>query len=142
MKFRNILVAVDFSPASQEVMRAAAEMAKEWDAKLTVAHVWQWPIVGVELPAAGQLIEDVRVASEKQLAMWTAEATKLAGRPVTSVLETGSPWDALVKVLERGSHDLAIVGTHGYSGLKHVLLGSVAEKVVRHAPCTVMVVRQ
>ena len=142
MKFRNILVAVDFSPASHHVMRAAVDMAKEWDAELTVAHVWQWPIVGVELPTAGQLIENVRVASEKQLATWTAEASQLAGKPVKSVLETGSPWDALVKVLERGKHDLAIVGTHGYSGLKHVLLGSVAEKVIRHAPCTVLVVRQ
>ena len=51
------------------------------------------------------------------------------------------PWDETVKLLGRDNYDLVVLGTHGRTGLKHVLLGSVAEKVVRHAPCAALVVR-
>lgn len=141
MRFKKILVAVDFSPQARQALLAAAALAAESDASLAVAHVWQVPVMGAELPMPAQYIEDMRVAEEKQLAEWTAEAAKLAGKPVASVFELGVPWDTLVDVLRRDHYDLAVIGTHGRTGIKHVLLGSVAEKVVRHAPCAVLVVR-
>lgn len=141
MRYRNILVAVDFSPSSKHAMETAASLAAESDASLTVAHVWQVPVLGAELPVPSQYLEEIRASIETQLAEWTQEAQRIAGKPVSSVLALGVPWDELVRLLRRDRYDLAVISTHGRTGLKHVLLGSVAEKVVRHAPCAVLVVR-
>lgn len=141
MRFQKILVGVDFSPPSREAMRAAAALAKEFGAQLTVAHFWQIPLLGAELPVQATYLDEMRAAAEQQLAAWTAEASGLVDRPVTSVFDMGVPWNETVKLLQRDHYDLAVVGTHGRTGLKHVLLGSVAERVVRHAPCPVLVVR-
>ncbi len=141
MRFKKILVAVDFSSPSHHALRTAAGLAAESDAQLTIAHFWQVPLLGAELPVPMQAVEEMRSAAKQQLATWTVEATKLANKPVTSVFELGVPWDELVKLLARDSYDLVVLGTHGRTGLKHVLLGSVAEKVVRHAPCAALVVR-
>jgi nucleotide-binding universal stress UspA family protein len=141
MRFKKILVAVDFSPQSREAMRTGAALAAEFDAELTIAHVWQVPLLGAELPVQVHQLEEVRGDAERQLAAWEAEATALANKPVTSVFQLGVPWDELVKLLRRDNYDLVVLGTHGRTGLKHVLLGSVAEKVVRHAPCAALVVR-
>lgn len=141
MRFKKILVAVDFSPPSREAMRTAAALAAESDAQLTIAHFWQVPMLGAELPVQAHYLEAVRADAEQQLAAWKAEAMQLANKPVASVFELGVPWDELVKLLRRDNYDLVVLGTHGRTGLKHVLLGSVAEKVVRHAPCATLVVR-
>ncbi len=141
MRFKKILAAIDFSPPSREAMRTAAELAAESGADLTVAHFWQVPLLGAELPMPAQYIEDIRTATEQQLDAWTAEATELAGKRVANAFGMGAPWDELVKLARRDGYDLIVVGTHGRTGLKHVLLGSVAEKVVRYAPCAVLVVR-
>ncbi len=142
MRFAKILAAVDFSEPSREAMRTAAELAADSGAQLTIAHFWQLPLLGAELPMPDQYIDDLRSTSEQQLAEWTAEASKVAGKPVATVFELGAPWDELVKLVRRDHHDLVVVGTHGRTGLKHVLLGSVAEKIVRYASCTVLVVRR
>ena len=141
MRFKKILVGIDFSPPSREAMRAAAAMAKEFGAELTVAHFWQIPLLGAELPVQAAYLDEMRAAAEQELAAWTAEASSLADRKVTSVFEMGVPWNEMVKLLQRDRYDLAVVGTHGRTGLKHALLGSVAERVVRHAPCAVLVAR-
>lgn len=141
MRFHNILAAVDFSPPSHEAMRTAAELAAESGAQLAIAHVWQVPMLGPELPMPAAYLQDLRSAAEQQLAAWTAEATEVAGKRVASMLETGAAWDQVTKLVHRNDYDLVVVGTHGRTGLKHVLLGSVAEKIVRHAPCAVLVVR-
>jgi nucleotide-binding universal stress UspA family protein len=61
---------------------------------------------------------------------------------VSTTILTGTPWHEVVELLRKDeSFDLVMVGTHGHTGLKHVLLGSVAERIVRHAPCPVLVVR-
>jgi universal stress protein A len=146
MRFQKILAAVDFSPPSREAMRTAATLAAESGAQLTLAHFWQVPLIGAELPTPAQYIDDIRISAEQQLGDWTAEAERLAGKPVAGkpvamVLGMGEAWDEIVKLCKRDSYDLVVVGTHGRTGLKAVLLGSVAEKVVRHAPCAVLVVR-
>ena len=141
MRFKKILVAVDFSPPSHEAMRTAAELAAESGAQVTLAYFWQVPLLGAELPLPAQYIDEIRIYGEQELATWTAEAQKLVGRPVASVLGMGTAWDEIVKLIKRDSYDLVVLGTHGRTGLKHVLLGSVAEKVVRHAPCAALVVR-
>jgi nucleotide-binding universal stress UspA family protein len=141
MSFKKILVAVDFSPPSREAMRTAAGMAAETGASLAVVHFWQIPLLGAELPVPAQYIDDVRTNAEQEIAAWAAEASALAGKPVQGICELGVAWDEVVKLVRRDQYDLIVVGTHGRTGLKHVLLGSVAEKIVRHAPCAVLVTR-
>jgi nucleotide-binding universal stress UspA family protein len=141
MRFKKILAAVDFSPPSREAMSTAAALTAESDAALTVAYFWQIPLIGAELPLPGQYIEDLRISGEQQLAAWVTDARELAGKPVASAFGMGEPWNEIVMLLKRDAYDLVVLGTHGRTGLKHVLLGSVAEKVVRHAPCAVLVVR-
>jgi nucleotide-binding universal stress UspA family protein len=77
-----------------------------------------------------------------QLAKSKTEAQQLGVKEVATRLLTGVPWDEIVSAARSDSAvDLIVIGTHGRTGLAHVLLGSVAEKVVRHAPCPVLVVR-
>lgn len=144
MAFRKIVVGVDFSPVSHAAMRKAAQLAAETDAELTIAHVWEIPIYAVGEGAAfpAPVLEDVISASQRLLETWQAEARSLGARTVATMLRNGAPWHELVELV-RGdpSYDLIVVGTHGRTGIKHVLLGSVAERVARHAPCAVLVVR-
>lgn len=144
MTYRKLLVAVDFSPLAREALRAAAEVAVQSKAELLVVHVWQPPMYSFasEAPFPGDLIDDLVTSSEKLLAEWTAEAKKL-GANARSVFLDGVPWDRIVDLLRRDpAIDLCVIGTHGRTGIRHALLGSVAEKVVRHAPCDVLVHRQ
>lgn len=144
MTYRKLLVAIDFSPIAREALRAAAELAVQAKAELLVAHVWQAPVYSYasEAPFPGEMIDDLVSSAEQLLAEWTAEAKQL-GANARSVFLDGVPWDRIVDLLRRDpAIDLCVIGTHGRTGIRHALLGSVAEKVVRHAPCDVLVHRQ
>jgi universal stress protein A len=81
-------------------------------------------------------------SEEVELAEWKAHAKELGANEVATRVLTGAPWDQIVAAARDDSAiDLIVMGTHGRTGLKHALLGSVAEKTVRHAPCPVLVVR-
>ena len=143
MTYRKLLVAVDFSPIARDAMRVAADLAVQAKAELLVAHVWQTPIYSFasEAPFPGDVVEDLVASAEKLLAEWTAEARNL-GANARSVFLDGVAWDRIVDTLRRDpAIDLCVIGTHGRTGIRHALLGSVAEKVVRHAPCAVLVYR-
>jgi len=143
MKLTKILCPVDFSSGSQHAMKTAIRMANISDAELVLAHAWYLPpmsFAGEQAFPADTLqamIED----EERGLAAAALEATSLGARRVTSRFLRGVPWDQIVETL-RGdpAFDLVVMGTHGRSGLSRFLLGSVAEKVVRHAPCSVLTV--
>jgi len=144
MAFRKIVVGVDFSPASRAALLKAAQLAAESGAELTIAHVWEIPVFAVGDGAAfpAPVLEDVIAASQRLLETWQAEARALGARTVGTMLRNGAPWHELVELVRTDpSFDLIVVGTHGRTGIKHVLLGSVAERVVRHARCAVLVVR-
>jgi nucleotide-binding universal stress UspA family protein len=81
--------------------------------------------------------EAARAAFDDFLATLPADARAR----VTPRHELGVPWQTIVRVAEEGGHDLIVMGTHGHTGVEHILLGSVAERVLRHAPCPVMTVR-
>jgi nucleotide-binding universal stress UspA family protein len=146
MSFRRILCSIDFSDCSRAAMRHAVELAVESRAALTLLHVWQPPVY----PCAGEvptipddIVQELRIEAGRTLEKWAQEAhVHGADRLSTSLLE-GFAWDQIIAVLRNDpAYDLAVLGTHGRTGLKHVLLGSVAEKVVRHAPCPVLVARE
>jgi nucleotide-binding universal stress UspA family protein len=140
MTFRNILCAVDFSECAREAMRLACELAHDRSSALTLVHVFQMPTYAA---AAGStetvelLVED----AQRILADWKAQAEALGAARVGTRFAVGAPWHEIVAAAESARADLIVIGTRGHTGIAHVLLGSVAERVARHAPCPVLVAR-
>jgi nucleotide-binding universal stress UspA family protein len=139
MRFHKILCPIDFSAGSKVAIRTAIRIANDHDAELVLAHAWYVPVVAELGPTAMS-----QIASEAQRFLVDAshEATALGAKRVSSQLVTGVPWSSIVSLLENdASFDLAVLGTHGRTGLQRVFLGSVTEQVLRHAPCSVLAVR-
>jgi len=146
--FKNILCPVDFSDSSRHALTVATELARSSNAALTLAHIWQPPLplyvtpVGTpDAAVSGELIQAMVDDAERSLADWEATARAAGVASLQSKMLSGVPWDEIVKLALDSHADLVVMGTHGRTGLTHVLIGSVAEKVVRHAPCAVLVVR-
>lgn len=145
MTFRKILCPTDFSPGSFHALKTAAAIASAHDAELVVANVWYVPSMAYagEAPVPSDAVDQLAADSQRGLAEAVREATALGARRVSSRLLAGVPWDQLVATLSHGDgFDLVVMGTHGRTGLARILLGSVAEQVVRHAPCPVLTVRE
>jgi nucleotide-binding universal stress UspA family protein len=139
--FRNLCVAVDLSEPSREALDQAADLARALGADLTVAHVVAPPppVATDLLVAPGGVVEGARDEMEA-LEAWRAVAEARAGRPVRGRLLIGDPARELVRLAREEGCDLVVMGTHGRTGLRRALLGSVAAAVVREAPCAVLVV--
>jgi len=144
MNYRKILCAVDFSDASRAALREAAELSAKFGAELTLVHVAQGlTLMGLSEQVADERFLPSRQALERQLLTeWKDEAWRRSERPVHTLWREGAPWDQIVAQAREGNYDLIVLGSHGRTGLKHALVGSVAERVVRHAPCPVFVVRE
>jgi universal stress protein A len=143
MSWKKILCAVDFSDASREALRVAARMAASDDAELLIVHAWTPPVyyVGETVGLPASLLNDLLMTAERGLATWKTEAEACGAKRVGTSLVTGAAWHEIVNFAKQDSAvDLIVVGTHGRTGLRHALLGSVAEKIVRHAPCAALVV--
>ena len=138
---RQIVVATDFSECSRAAVDAAADLAQRLGAKLTIVHVWQMtPLstVGAEY-GMPDLIVAIEDAARAQLADEMKRVSAVVPQ-VESELRSGVAWEQIVEAATRHSADLLIVGTHGRTGLRHVFLGSVAEKVVRTSPVPVLTI--
>jgi nucleotide-binding universal stress UspA family protein len=141
---KKILCPIDFSPGSQQAMRVAIRIASEADAELVLGHAWYVPPVAFsgEYAFSQAVLEELEGDARAALDSATREATALGAKRLTSKLLAGMPRHEIAKLLEHDpAFDLVVMGTHGRTGLTRVLLGSVAESVVRHAPCSVLVVR-
>jgi len=140
--FKSILCPIDFSPTSRTALTVAADLAKASNGALTIAHIWQPPLYGTpDAPVAGNVIQSFIDDAERMLADWEAGVKADGLQRVETKLASGVPWHEIIELARGASTDLIVMGTHGRTGLKHVLIGSVAEKVVRHASCAVLVVR-
>jgi nucleotide-binding universal stress UspA family protein len=141
-----ILAPTDFSPNSQEAIRIAIQIARDRGAELVVAHAWYLPALafGAE-PVAfpSDLVQQMSDDAKRGLDEAVRDAKQAGAKVVTGEMLTGvPPWGRIVDLAESDpAVELIVVGTHGRTGLKRVLLGSVASQVVRHAPCSVLVVR-
>jgi nucleotide-binding universal stress UspA family protein len=145
MTFRKILCPVDFSDSARDALAMAAKLGADAGVEITLVHVWQSPMYAQssEIMLQNELLAKIVEECEHGLAAWKVELERLGARRVSTKLLGGVPWDRIVQELTSDpSYDLVVIGTHGRTGLKHVLLGSVAERVVRHAPCPVLVVRR
>lgn len=139
---KKILVPVDFSEFSEEALRSAAEIAELRHAKLTIMHVMVEPQTSVpyEVYIDWQKVkDDMKADAEKML----SEMTEKAGINGMSerVLVWGEPAHVITDSAQNENFDLIVMATHGRTGLPRLFLGSVAEKVIRHAPCPVLVMR-
>jgi nucleotide-binding universal stress UspA family protein len=140
---KKILCPTDFSDSSQAACALAVELAGKLGASVDFVHVVQAPVyVGWEdspagLAATAQLLEQTRERCEQQL---KAAAEQYTGRGVTieCELQDGTPHQQIAELSKQV--DLIVMGTHGRTGLPHLLMGSVAERVVRTASCPVLTV--
>jgi nucleotide-binding universal stress UspA family protein len=140
--FARILVATDFSDAALAALRGALALAAP-DAHIDVVHAWQYPPgTWGRLAARSAAYASIRDAIVAQAEAAAAELTKdpaVGGRPLHVDLRQGAPAATIADAADHGHHDLIAVGTHGHQGVRRFLLGSVAEAVVRHAHCSVLV---
>jgi nucleotide-binding universal stress UspA family protein len=143
---RKILVPVDFSPHSSHALQVGLDFCRRFDAALGIVHVYE-PIVyagvdGFLLPpsATEQTLPALR-QREKQLEMAADEARAAGVRAVETALLQGVTFNEITRYAREGSYDLIVLGTHGRTGFGRVLIGSVAERVVRTAPGAVLAVR-
>jgi len=138
-----ILCPVDFSASSQAALRVAARLAATTGSELVVAHAFHMPAVAAanETSFPATTLQLVLGDEKRGLEAAIEEARKLGAPRVTSEFLEGSPWQEVVDLAARGC-DLIVIGSHGRTGLKRFIIGSVAERVVRHAPCSVLVVRE
>ena len=143
-EWKRFCCAVDFSEPSRVAMREAAELTRRFGGELELVHVHPLPPPAVDLepePAAPDILEITLREQREALGPWQEEAARHAGRPVHSTLIPGIAADEIVRFARERAIDVVVIGTHGRKGLARLLLGSVAERVVREAPCAVVVVR-
>ena len=145
IKIKKILYPTDFSEPSKLALEYAAALAKQFDAELEILHIMfdETQVVSFYLPQVTMqsLSADIETGSEKQLTEFIDDQAVLKGVKYTKHLIKGTPFLEIIKRAEEISADMIVLGTHGRTGLDHVLFGSTAEKVVRKAPCPVFTVR-
>jgi acetyl-CoA synthetase len=139
--WKRICCPVDFSRESRFAMEEAADLAWRFGGDLTLVHVDDRPPAPGEsgaLVAPGALARTHEL--ERKLGEWTAAAEGYAAGPVRGVLVAGVPAEEIVRFAGEGRYDVVVMGTRGRGAREHLIFGSVAEAVVREAPCTVVVV--
>ena len=143
MHLHRILVPTDFSDGSVQAFDTALDMARDSGARLTLFHVHHVPATiypDVIMPLTPDLVHDLERSVDHVLAEWRARA-RAAGVEADVATSYGGTAEEICAAADALGAELIVIGTHGRSGLSHVLLGSVAEKVVRKAPCPVLTVR-
>jgi len=143
-RLAKILVPLDFSPLADDVEAWAGMLAKQHGASLLLLHAFHLPgdlarVEGVMLPAdfTARMQEDAEKALGER-----AERLRAGGASVEARVSEGHPTDVILAAARELPADLIVIGTKGLSGLKHLVLGSVAERVVQHAPCSVLTVKR
>jgi nucleotide-binding universal stress UspA family protein len=140
-RFRNILVATDFSPASRSALRCAFELSAETGATLWIGHVVPPLPKGSVARVYRDMDAFLRRDAEKRLEALTKAARKRGARPRALLLQ-GSPSDALRRAASSRRADLLVLGTHGLTGLARFFIGSLAARIVATSPCPVLSVRR
>jgi len=141
---KTILVPHDFSLPSRKAFKYAYRLAKDFGSPLILLHVLE-PVSSrnvIKLPGASAFSEKELMRAEKNLRVLVSSVEVGGLKETRSTLRTGIPSHEIVEAAKDFDVDLIVVATHGYTGWKHFCIGSTAERVVRAAPCPVMVVRE
>lgn len=140
-----ILIPTDFSKFSDVALNYAAALAEKFGAKLHLLHIVQdlglivpdaVAVAPPVFPPMDQFVQAARTAMER-----LANQESLKGLTLERQIREGQPFYEIIRYAKEANIDLIVMGTHGHTGLAHVLLGSVTERVVRKAPCPVLTVR-
>lgn len=145
LQLKRILVPLDFSAHALRALRYAAGLARLFQSELVLLHVTE-PVVypsdfGYAPLPTNEFEETFRRDAQDRLTE-LAKAQLADGVKAEPVLRLGKPYVEITTAARELGADLIVITTHGYTGLTHVVLGSTAERVVRHAPCPVLVVRE
>ena len=138
-----MLVPVDFSSGSDSSVAYATALAQTLRAVITLLHVYQRSDgMSSIVPGADQVVDDEHDRAFAQQWLEGLRAKSMRGRDVETrvVVVAGSPAEEIVAFARKSSFDMIVMGTHGRTGLRHALMGSVAEAVVRQAPCPVLTI--
>ena len=138
-----IMHPTDFSANSNHALKYACALASHFGAELHVVHVVADLALVTLPPVDGYLPEgyyqDAKKHAEEELAK-IPDRELIGKTPVTKKTVDGSPYLEIIRYAHDNKMDIIVMGTHGYSGLTHMLMGSIAEKVVRKSPCPVLTV--
>ena len=141
---RRILVPVDFTPLSSKAVAEALQLAVHGSGEVLLVHVVEpviYPVDSLVVPAAMEDTTMVMVQNARKRLKEIQEQAAQRGVKCEAAAVVGKPYHQIVELARKKKADLIVLPTHGHTGLKHIYLGSTAEKVVRHAPCSVLVVR-
>lgn len=141
---QHILVPVDFSNHAALALEEAADLAHKYQADLTVVYVIPQAIFHPDWAADMEDAMDVSDITEeaKKVLTHMVAPYRQAGLRITEHVLSGGPYIEIVRMAQRIRADLIVMGAHGTAGAKPVLMGSVAEQVMREAPCSVLMVRE
>ena len=144
-----ILAATDFSEDSELALTYAEDLARKFGAEVIVLHVDQ-PLAPVmvspdlgpamDVGAMSRIAEEQRLLAQRELDK-IVQRLRDSGLKARSLLKVGSPFLEIIQTAHSDGVDLIVMGTHGRTGLAHVLMGSVAERVVQKAACPVLTIR-
>lgn len=145
LKLHRILCPTDFSEFSERAIRYACELAEQFHSELHLLNVLQdydavAPGSGETFAPFTDWLPGLRKQSQEQLAKLPGPEW-VSKMPIHRTTRVGAPIDEITKYAQEHNIDLIVQGTHGRRGIKHMLLGSVAENIVRYAPCPVLTVR-
>jgi nucleotide-binding universal stress UspA family protein len=144
IQLNKILVASDFSDHARDALKYAAGLAAAFNSEVILCHVVPGADLLSQLPPGGEgyfppnFVESQQQTAAEEGKQWLADAGVANGRVITP---SGTAFVEIVQAAREEKADLLVVGTHGRGAVAHMLLGSVAEKVVRKAPCPVLTVR-
>jgi nucleotide-binding universal stress UspA family protein len=141
VRLKQILVPVDFSDHSEKALKYGGKFAEQFGSTLTLLHVIQPVVYPADFGYPPTVLESMDEAVRRQIEERLQGLAANLGHNARTLLRTGQPYFEIAAAARELEVDLIIIATHGHTGLKHVLLGSTAERVVRHAPCPVLTVR-
>ena len=144
IEWKRICCPIDFSQPSQDAARVAARLSHRFESELQLLHVFQLPVysfmdAAVSMPI--RMVNELLERIDSFLADCAQEAKQLGAPKVLSTKVDGLPHVEIVRFARETGCDLIVMGTHGHTGVKHALIGSVAEKVIRSADCPVLTIR-
>ncbi len=143
IKVERILVPIDFSPHAESVVEWAAHLAEEHESHIILLHAYHLPVEFQQLEGAylpPDFWSNVKAEAEQSLGRF-ADQLREAGIEVEAAVREGYPATVIEEEAERQQADLIVIGTRGLTGLKHLLLGSIAERVVQKSRCPVLTVK-
>jgi universal stress protein A len=147
--FRKILVTTDFSEAGDHAVAHAFRLAADHGAEVVLCHVFEMivapnPLYAQYYPTdllSPEVRERAEIDARNALLERVPKSGPLVAVPHSTVIAHGTPSEEIIRLAQQEGADLIVIATHGRTGLRHLLLGSVAERVVRQASCPVLVVR-